>query len=104
MLLGGGLLPLHFACGQTAKPGESPAADTQTSEPSNQQTLAGYETLSNRPIILSAEAHAGRPYGIGKISYRLAESEEVIARTGAVLLTEANRDTRLKDILVSVHR
>ena len=42
------------------------------------------------PVILSAEAHAGRPYGIGRINYRLQLGDEMIARTGAVLVTEAN--------------
>lgn len=43
------------------------------------------------PVILSAEAHAGRPYGIGRINYRLQMGDEMIARTGAVLVTEANQ-------------
>jgi len=81
----------HRACGQTPKPAKTTAGDSVPSEPTKPQTPAGFEDLSNRPIIMSAEAHAGRPYGIGKITYRLAESEEVIARTGAVLLTEANQ-------------
>ena len=91
MVLGCVLLPPHLACAQTPTPAKAPAVDSKSTEPSNQQTLSGFERLSNRPIILSAEAHAGRPYGIGKITYRLAESDEVIARTGAVLLTEANQ-------------
>ncbi len=43
------------------------------------------------PIILSAEAHAGRPYGIARINYRLQTGDEMMARTDAVLLTEANQ-------------
>lgn len=43
------------------------------------------------PIIMSAEAHAGRPYGVGRINYRLQQGDEMIARTGAVLVTEANQ-------------
>lgn len=43
------------------------------------------------PVILSAEAHAGRPYGIGRINYRLQLGDEMIARTGAVLVTESNQ-------------
>lgn len=43
------------------------------------------------PVILSAEAHAGRPYGIGRINYRLQPGDEMMARTGAVLVTESNQ-------------
>ena len=85
------LLPPHVACGQTSAPAKSPAVDSDASKPANQQTIAGFERLSSRPIIISAEAHAGRPYGIGKITYRMAKSDEMIARTGSVLLTEANQ-------------
>lgn len=42
------------------------------------------------PVILSAEAHAGRPYGIARVSYRLQTGDEMIARTCAVLITESN--------------
>ena len=97
LMLGCVLLQPHCVRGQTPKSSEKPAAkkpavaDTVSSETKKRQTLAGFERLSNRPIILSAEAHAGRPYGIGKVTYRLADSDEVIARSGAVLLTEANQ-------------
>ncbi len=47
-------------------------------------------TVPRQPIVLSAEAHAGRPYGVGRINYRLQSGDEMIARTGAVLVTEAN--------------
>jgi len=47
--------------------------------------------IARPPAILSAEAHAGRPYGIGRINYRLQPGDEMIARTGAVLITEANQ-------------
>ena len=90
MLLGCVLLPPPLACGQTPTLTKPQAVDPKSAQPAKQQT-AGFEKLSNRPIILAAEAHAGRPYGIGKVTYRLAESDEVIARTGAVLLTEANQ-------------
>ena len=91
MLLMCVLLPTSLVCGQAPTPTKPQAVEPKSAEPAKQQTLAGFERLSNRPIILAAEAHAGRPYGIGKITYRLAESDEVIARTGAVLLTEANQ-------------
>ena len=93
-------LPRHCAFGQTPTPAkrpfESPSVAPQSSKAAAQtppQALppTGFEGISNRPIILSAEAHAGRPYGVAKVTYRLAESDEMIARSGAVLLTEANQ-------------
>ena len=47
--------------------------------------------VARPPVILSAEAHAGRPYGIGRINYRLQPGDEMIARTDAVLITEADQ-------------
>lgn len=45
------------------------------------------------PFIESAEAHAGRPYGVAKVTYRLSPGEELIARSGSTLITE--RDQRI---------
>ena len=87
MALGSIWLPLRVVSGQ--KP--DPADVKESATPAEKEPLTGFEGISNRPVILSAEAHAGLPYGIGKITYRLAESEKVIARSGAVLLTEANQ-------------
>jgi len=93
------LLP-EFAFGQTQSPGTKPnqaAAKSASAADKPQKTSAkpkqpsAFAGISNRPIVVSAEAHAGRPYGIGRITYRLAESEKLIARSGAVLLTESNQ-------------
>ena len=46
--------------------------------------------LQNMPIVATVEAHAGRPYGIGKITFRLRNGDEIISRTGATWLTEEN--------------
>lgn len=40
------------------------------------------------PVITRIEAYAGRPYGIGKLSFRLREGDEMIDRSGAAILTE----------------
>ncbi len=85
------LLPLQLVFGQTPVPANAPATNSKSSPAVQPKVPAGLSSLSNRPVILSAEAHAGRPYGIAKVTYRLADSDEVIARTGAVLLTEANQ-------------
>ncbi len=46
----------------------------------------------NQPLVLSAEAIAGQPFGIGRIKFRLRPGDELIDRTGATLLTDpANR-------------
>ena len=46
--------------------------------------------LQNMPLIVSVEAHAGRPYGIGKVTFRLRKGDEIITRTGATWFTEEN--------------
>lgn len=46
--------------------------------------------LESSPVIYSVEAHAGRPYGIGKVTFRLREGDEIISRTGATWFTEAD--------------
>jgi len=46
--------------------------------------------LQNMPIVASVEAHAGRPYGIGKVTFRLRDGDEIISRTGATWFTEEN--------------
>ncbi len=46
--------------------------------------------MQNMPVVVSAEAHAGRPYGIGKVTFRLRDGDELIARTGATWFTEKN--------------
>lgn len=46
--------------------------------------------LQNMPIVTSVEAHAGRPYGIGKVTFRLRADDEIISRTGATWFTEEN--------------
>ena len=64
-------------------------AEISTSPDGNQVTE---DLLTPRPpVILAAEAHAGLPYGIGRINYRLQPGDEMMARTGAVLLTESNQ-------------
>ena len=59
----------------------------QDALPPIQQPL---DALHNMPVIVSTEAHAGRPYGIGKVTFRLREGDEIISRTGATWFTEEN--------------
>jgi hypothetical protein len=47
----------------------------------------------NQPVIVKAEAYAGRPYGLGCISYRLRGGDELIDRTEAVLLSDRENRT-----------
>ncbi|MEM9943183.1 MAG: hypothetical protein AAF939_16590 [Planctomycetota bacterium] len=63
---------------------------TQTSDPvmvnpNGQRDLQ----VQNQPLILRAEAYAGRPYGIGKIKFRLRVGDELVTRTNATLLSDA---------------
>ncbi len=88
----GCLLLVSDTSAQTPTPAAPRTKIASPAKPPGANSLpAGLVGIANQPIILSAEAHAGRPYGIGKVTYRLAESDELIARSGAVLLTEANQ-------------
>ncbi len=44
----------------------------------------------NQPMITRADALAGAPFGIGRISFRLSPGDEMVLRTGATMLTERN--------------
>ncbi|QEG22194.1 hypothetical protein [Mariniblastus fucicola] len=54
------------------------------------RTLPSDLQLQNMPVVVSVEAHAGRPYGIGKVTFRLRSGDEIISRTGATWFTEEN--------------
>ena len=82
---------LDHSLAQTATPTPAAAPAKKPSLTAPQPVPAVFSGVARRPIIISAEAHAGRPYGIGKVSFRLLEGEEMISRSGAVLLTEANQ-------------
>ncbi len=47
----------------------------------------------NAPVIIKVEAFAGRPYGLGKISFRLRSGDEMIDRTASVLLSDRENRT-----------
>lgn len=47
----------------------------------------------NEPVVTQVEAFAGRPYGLGKISFRLRAGDEMIDRTAAVLLSDRENRT-----------
>ena len=44
----------------------------------------------NLPVVATVEAHAGRPYGIGKVTFRLRPGDEIITKTEATWFTEKN--------------
>ena len=44
----------------------------------------------NPPAIYRTEAYVGQPFGIGVINYRLNPGDDMIDRSGATILTEAN--------------
>ena len=44
-----------------------------------------------RPTIVSAEAFAGKPYGVGKITFRLHPDDAMIDRTEAILVQDPQR-------------
>ncbi len=56
------------------------------------QTAASADLAAkNQPMIVGKpEAFIGRPYGIGRVKFRLRPGDEMIQRVGATLLTEAD--------------
>ncbi len=44
--------------------------------------------VQNKPVIVAAEAHAGVPYGIGRVSFRLQNGDEMIDRIGGAQITD----------------
>jgi hypothetical protein len=47
----------------------------------------------NQPVITGIEAYAGRPYGLGKISFRLRAGDHMVDQTAAVLLSDRESRT-----------
>ena len=43
----------------------------------------------NTPLVLRTEAFAGQPYGVGKFTFRLQAGDEMVDRTDAILVREA---------------
>lgn len=54
------------------------------------QQLPPSLNLDNMPVVATVEAHAGRPYGIGKVTFRLRPGDEIISKTEATWFTEKN--------------
>ena len=48
-------------------------------------------TVQNQPVITRAEAYAGRPLGIGRVSFRMREGDEMVIRTGSAMLRERSK-------------
>ena len=72
---------------QTAKPASATVStDKSPSQPLVLQNNVG----QNAPAVYHTEAFIGRPYGIGVINYRLHPGDDMIDRSGAAILTEAN--------------
>ncbi len=73
------------------KPGQpAPQPPVMGQDPATGQQAADL-VQNNAPVIIRAEAYAGRPYGIGKVSYRLREGDQLVDRTGAVLLEDPDK-------------
>ena len=74
---------------------KKPSKDNQTDEPVAASTKQLFDNIGKLPpVITSVQAFAGRPYGIGKIEYRLRPGDEMIDRSGATLITEKNGRVR----------
>ena len=68
-----------------------PAPVTTVDAPADQQLIAVAELVNSQPVVLKAEAFAGQPYGVGKITFRLSSSDKMLDRTGAILIDDAQR-------------
>ena len=44
----------------------------------------------NQPVVANYEAYAGQPFGIGRVSFRMAPGDEIVLSTGATLITESS--------------
>ena len=76
---------------QPAVPDPS-AQPAPTATPSTvQQSIAVAELANSQPVVLKAEAFAGLPYGVGKVTFRLSSSDAMLDRTGAILIDDAQR-------------
>jgi len=79
--------------GQTPS-GQTPSGKTPapTSTPSTVQQIPAVAELDNsQPLILKAEAFAGQPYGVGKVTFRLGPNDKMLDRAGAILIDDAQQ-------------
>jgi len=51
------------------------------------------QKVNYQPVITKVEAFAGRPYGLGRISFRLRGDDLMVDRSGAVLLSDRENRT-----------
>jgi hypothetical protein len=63
----------------------------QSSTPVPTANPSVVELGSDAPVILKAEAYAGEPYGVGKLTFRLNPADAMLDRTGAILVDDAER-------------
>ena len=67
------------------------APATTVDAPADQQPIAVTELVNSQPVVLKAEAYAGQPYGVGKVTFRLSSSDKMLDRTGAILIEDAQQ-------------
>ena len=80
-------------------PTQQPSSPTPNGQPQSspatpasvQQLLPVAELANNQPAILKAEAFAGQPYGVGRITFRLNHGDAMLDRTGAILIDDAEQ-------------
>ena len=76
---------------QPTVPGAS-GQPAPTATPSTvQQSVAIADLTNGLPVVLKAEAFAGLPYGVGKVTFRLSSSDAMLDRTGAILIDDAQQ-------------
>jgi len=76
---------------------EPTGADSKLSKELGRMLLRGWrnenQKVNFQPVITKVEAYAGRPYGLGRISFRLRGDDEMVDRSGAVLLSDRENRT-----------
>ena len=76
---------------QPTVPGAS-GQPAPTATPSTvQQSVAIADLTNGLPVVMKAEAFAGLPYGVGKVTFRLSSSDAMLDRTGAILIDDAQQ-------------
>ena len=70
------------------KPKLETQSKAKTANQNQPQQISPDLLVRNQPIVIRAEAFAGRPYGVGKVKFRLQLSDQMIERVGATLLTD----------------
>ncbi len=86
-----GLLDAHCGAQTSSVPRSNAPVTNPPDETEASQVVDEFPPDLNlvlEPVIIRVEAHAGRPFGIGRLNFRLRRGDDMMLRTGSILLTE----------------